>query len=72
MKACYCPKLKVHFGEDAKCEWCARADERHKLAKKIRGAVPIPLHAKTEAAKAAIEFVAEQFFRMATEIEKGD
>ena len=72
MKACYCPQVKLHFGESARCEWCAAAAERHRSAQKIRGAVPIPLHAKTEAQKAALSFVAEQFFRIATEIEKGD
>ena len=72
MKACYCPKVKLHFGEDAKCEWCAVAATRSACAKKIRGSVPIPLHAKTDSQKAAIEFVAEQLFRIATEIEKGD
>ena len=72
MKACYCPKLRVNFGADAKCEWCARADERHKISKKIRGSVPIPLHARTEGQKAAMEFIAEVLYRIATEVEKGD
>lgn len=72
MKACYCPQLKLHFGESVRCEWCATALERHRCAQKIRGAVPIPLHVKNESQKAAMEFVAEQLFRIATQIEKGD
>jgi hypothetical protein len=72
IRKCYCPQVKLHLGESARCEWCAVVTERYRCAQKVRGAVPVLIHVRTEPEKAAISFVAEQFFRLATEIEKGE
>lgn len=72
MKKCYCAEVKLHCGESSRCEWCAASTERSRCAAIVRGAVPMPLHARTQAQKSAMTFVAEQFFRIADRIEKGN
>lgn len=32
-KKCYCSDLKLHFGEQVRCEWCATAIEQARCAK---------------------------------------
>lgn len=32
-RKCYCPDLKLHFGEQVRCEFCATAIEQERCAK---------------------------------------